>query len=621
MDQYIIQTKFRTGQYDDVLDIFQNEDTTDKLEYYSIVIRIHAIRDNYEQLMASIDELKAFLKDNNIECPFKLIQAELLSTMAYIKRNKLDRSKEILEKIDIQSYQKLMSEKEYNTILEFYYRIKGEMCIVILDYENAIKHFKYALEISQGGIIEDAKYKQCLSFIKIAYSFIRPGDFNQAIGYLEECEATAEEIDDLYINAILQNGFGLLYLNTWKYTQAFRNFNLSLKYWKQIENEFEVSRLMINIGSLYRLMGNYSKSEEILLPALEYQRENKLVLLRVVALYQLIRLYLDQKNKDPLPLLKEIESLLNPEYPSLENELYIISKAYILANSPHVPDKLKAMKILAKISKRQSYMLLIIEGIKLEIYLLLDQYKVYHNKKIEEIILSKIKFIEDFYIGKTEDHFENYLFRSRLHLLKNEFREALDCLAKIEKQSIINNQPLLRVQVEVEKLLVQEKLLKIRDIYRQNYEFMENIPNLDSYIINSYNGGKKEIPIALLILDAGGVLKFSLEFDKGLYLDPNLIGALISAITLFAEQTFGVRSILDKINYHDFDVTIKTDAYYKICYISKEKSVGTEQKVSQIYDYFVKSEYYSKLTNPLFNIDKSNIPDDIKEKFFEIIFS
>lgn len=606
MDINTINQNIHDGKYDDILSFIENP-LNHNVEYDTdlLTAKIYGLKGNYKRALEFINTVLGDEKND-----FKLIYLNLMKSNIYVVIGELQRANMMLTTYNIPSMKEKLSNEEFLQIQEFYNRVCGKLKNEECRYQDARKCLQKSLQFSKE--LKDT-YKQCLNYFEIAVSYFHPGEMDNCEKSLQKCLKLNKEINDIYIHGKINNGLGLMNWNMRKYGQALKYSKIALQTWEKINNPLEIHKLKLNIAAIYRMYGSTEKSDKLLREALEFQIQENYFIDQVYTYWELVQLHIENNYKLSVRYtnrIQELAQLYDIEIIKLHAK---IAKALILSKSINVNDKVKAKQLLNELQENHVVMDIWIYSMKINISLLIEEYIAFGREDIIQHANFLLDKIDTYYSGMTKYYYENYIYKARIKVVCGDFKGALKHLDYIISKASANKQGLLQLQAHVERLKIFEKLAEIKKIYESNIDLFNDIGdnNLNESNQNRYLENNNEIPIILFILDGGGIIRFRYEFNEILKLNPNLVASLLSAINSFAEEAFGMKSNLDRISYHDYEVIIKTENDFQYCYIYKGDTSYAEAKLSTFSKEFQLSDHFKYISNP-YNIDPIPVSDATK---------
>lgn len=150
--------------------------------------------------------------------------------------------------------------------LKEYYKINvhslPDSVLVSLDY-----HYKLADEKNETRQMFNALNSK-------AHTYMLKGRLDKSIGLYSQAEALAIQLDNPYLQSIIMGNTGNIFVKQKKYEKAIQNYSTSLKFFQDQdqnqENEGIQSSLLLRLGNVYSLIGNYNL-------ALEYYQKTLLI--------------------------------------------------------------------------------------------------------------------------------------------------------------------------------------------------------------------------------------------------------------------------------------------------------------------------------------------------------
>ncbi|MCY3414643.1 MAG: hypothetical protein INQ03_23540 [Candidatus Heimdallarchaeota archaeon] len=616
MDEDSLNEWFSTGEFDQLEDLFpKNMEVSPNFNYNFMKLRLFGIRGLFQEGLAFSD----VLLQSSIDNEYTHLKLLILKGMFLLHLERFEEVEQIQSQVTYPIDEDYKLNIEETNILVLVFHLTGILRIEQGRFQEArdilFKSTNYAKLL-------DDHYRISLNYLYIGLSYMYPGELDQATFYYEKCQKILDNHNNLYVEARLENVKGLVYYSKKMFVDSLIHFQSSHRLWNKINNQLEVHKLLLNIGAVYREFGNTSRAEPTLLKALAFQEKNNFYIDQSYTLFELIQLYIQNneldKTKEYYDKLKHITLVQNKDIIHIH---FKISKALILANSPHVPDKIEAKQLLNQIQISSEYKEITLKAMKQNIVLLIEEYKAYRR---EDILLRAYEILDeiDNYYEESEYCLEGLILRAKILIIQGEFVEARRLLFLVSTKAEENEQGLLLLRSVVELNLLYEEFYRIREIYLKNQEISEDLQRAigtPKQNISMDIKENNEFPIMLLALDSGGIIKLSYEFNTQIKINSNLLAALLSAINSFAEEAFGVEGSLDKISYIDFEILMQIYKGIQVCYIYKGNSDNVQTKLLRFIEFAEHKRIVDYIKDPsnIFEIDMDEeMQSDIQQIFY-----
>ena len=180
------------------------------------------------------------------------------------------------------------------------------------------------------------------------------------------------------------------------------------------------------------------------------------------------------------------------------------------------------------------------------------------------------------------------LIESKIDLLEQKYSQALDKIYQAKQIAEQYDLTKLEFQItrEYDAMIEQIKLWKNQTNDIEVHERLEEMKFNELFGKLSTDKYKDELikpeePIALLILDNSGKLRYSKKFSDKIDINGNLISSFLSAINIFSQDLFQTDHSIDRIKHGDYVIMLKSYDAYSICYIFHGDSYLAEKRVEK----------------------------------------
>ncbi|MHA1719535.1 MAG: hypothetical protein ACTSWX_05005 [Promethearchaeota archaeon] len=561
------------------------------------------------------------LKTNNLNV---FIESSLNIAEIYSRKGNLTKSFEFIEMIEnkLKSAENLDVKEilrykiELYNIKSYYHWRNGELA-------KALENIKESLKIG-----EKFGDKHLLGQIYYLHGTIvsESGDLIKGLEILDNSLEILKKFKDKYLISKILNNIGWTYKLQGKLDLAIKNIKLSIDLTKECKMKRGIRIELGNLGVLNWQKGKLNRALHYLNQSLEMDKKigNKMEI--ADTLFYIFTISLDKKNLSESQ--KYLDELKDLDISSGENKrihaLYEVAKALLFKIKPRVKEIYEAEEILKRIidSDVIKFELTVIAMINL-CYLYILELK----QNNDENILSSIKETLQKLLIIAENHhsyqlwIEVYLIQAKFALIQPDFQKARELLTKAQNladskglnrlaKAISEEHDQMLKKTQIWTTLVNSKLpisekLNIAKINPQMERLLRQGDIEDVQI-------KNEIPIALSIIKEDGPVLFSKVFDPGWVADEHLIGALISAFSLFSKQLFSEN--FDRAKFGEYFIIVRSISPILISYIYKGSSYSALRKLKdlskilnkkevwvEINKYIKKNEIFSHQMIPYFN--------------------
>ncbi|MCY3414701.1 MAG: hypothetical protein INQ03_23835 [Candidatus Heimdallarchaeota archaeon] len=609
-----VEHLYNLGKYDEILNLASTLSYSTILEEMKvrlILSRVYGFRGEYDRGKKVLNFLGQFKK----KYAFYYIHALLLRTLHQINKGELSAAKS-----GFKEYRKLedqlsaLSSDRLDTINEVYNRVLAFYYIEKTEYQEGIKYLQIALQFSTK---QENYYLMGLGYYYLGSSYRYLGNIKMSLPFFEKARDCSSKIENRYLEALVENAFGTYYWSIRKYKLALISYQGSLNIWNEIHNTAKKYRVMINMGEVYRVLGNTIKADQYITEAMQYQETHGHSIEQAYALRQLVELHLDSNSAKSNEYLLQLENLKNSHSTEMIDLLYKLSKAIVLNNQDDFITKAESKIILNELIN-SSVKDIALDAMYLNCNILVQEYEAFKNINSVAAMYDILDMIELYNLNAgIETDFQTMVMQAKIEKAQGDFKQALEILDEVEEKATHYELGLLLIQTRFEKLLIYEDLKNMRNIYKYNRSIIE-ITNGEDDEVDSLSFTARGSPILIFILDTAGLIRLKYQFTtEDLEMKSNMLGALLSAINSFASEAFGFEGSVDQISYQGFTVTMFKSGELQFVYISLGDDIMAQDKTVQFERMISNSNIYERLLNPYY-IEEIPVDDYLEQRINEI---
>ncbi len=461
------------------------------------------------------------------------------------------------------------------------------------------------------------------------------GKLDIALDCLQNSLILREEIGNQLNIATSLNNIGLVYQAKGELVIALDHHQRSLTISTKIGNKYHIATSLNNIGAIFNSQGDHDAALENFHKSVALREEIGNDVYTSGTIYRIILTYIDKNDLEKARIYLEKIALLNQKIENAYIDLLErLAESMILKNSGRSMFKIDAQRKLEEIIDEEiiDFRLTIFAMINLS-ELLLEELKFYGEKEVMKEVQNLSEKISDIAREQTAYNIlaESFVIQSKIALLNMNTTKAKSLLAKA--QLIADEKGFKRlaekISFEHDKLL--DKLDQWNDYIGKNASFAERIEFIEFEKLindvihqkfNQFSLSTNEDPVMLLIIDEGGLPRFTKKFISDNTIHENLIGSFLSAINSFGKEAFSSNLPFERMKHHDFSIVMKLEKPLLFCYVFKGQSYSATQKITTIAES-VKAklhEIWDQLNNP-FSAVVSDEDPDMNSLIDEIIYS
>ncbi|MFX0065916.1 MAG: tetratricopeptide repeat protein [Candidatus Hermodarchaeota archaeon] len=417
------------------------------------------------------------------------------------------------------------------------------------------------------------------------------GELNDALAYYQQSLDLFEEIKHTRGVAMSFNNMGLIYHGKGEINSALNCYKKSLSFFEEIGDIISIAASLNNLGSLYQQKNNFDLALECLEKSFELKQQigNDLDISKT--LFSLISVALDRHSlKQAQEYLQDLEQINDRNDSIIINQAYSLACGMVLNSSNRLKDKAEAQKLFEKVSNEEvleftlttTAMLQLFNSLLFELKALGDRRLLNELKKLANNILDLSK--------KQDSHWllaEAYLLQSKLALIDFEIEKAVHLLTQSQKIADEKGLQGLAMQISKEHDTLLEQIDNWKDFNKHNVSLAERVQishlkeSVEQIIqkkIRIIPELPPEEPMIFLILTKAGLIAYSKFFNLAIQINKSLVGAFISAIRMFSEQTFS--QSIDRIKLKEYTILVRLDEPFLLCYVFKGQTYTAQQKLN-----------------------------------------
>ncbi|MHA2032397.1 MAG: tetratricopeptide repeat protein [Candidatus Kariarchaeaceae archaeon] len=569
MDLSLIHKLIDEGSYNDAIKLLSK---IDKKSIEAVTLESLVLREmgNYDKSLTVIGKLfrdKSFkLYDDSDRISKDYIDAKSQELYTKWRNGDFAESMETCREI-IPELEKNELDDSLKFALASLYNIKGNIHSNLGEYlENLDDHKKAA------AIYEELKVDRSIALISnnIGYTYLLMGEINLSEEYLIRSLDLGEKNKKQDYARALSN-YGILLTQKGEFNNAHEYFRQALQIQKQIGNRSETAYTLFELITLTILMGNTDEAQSLL----------------------------DE-------LRSEFEQFPH-EYVSV---LYELAVALVKKSGNRFKLKLEATNILQKIIDKPPFSIHhYVLAMKLLCEILLEELQIYENAEILDEINNIVTKLEEMGQSKGSSWVLNeaLLLKSKLYLIENRVPEAIDTLLeskKIAEQKGLTNlaHHITNVYNDLKYQLgfweeLDQRQASLKERVEQS-DIIDLVQSLQSKSL-TYQIKETEIPIMMLIINSGGLVKLRYKFGNIEGLHEHLIGGFLSAINSFFTDVFTEKNSLDRIRSKDYTILLRSTEEYLFCYIFKGQSLFAAQKLeSFVQEIIIRDDILRRFGSP-----------------------
>lgn len=499
--------------------------------------------------------------------------------------------------------------------------------------EDVEYYLNYAQKVKDNADSSSELFKY---FCSISHNLqgnisLNRGNLKGAMAEYTESIRIKEEIGDNFGISNIYNNMGEVYRTRGDFIQAETYLNQSIDNSSDLVNQSFVAIPMLNLGLLHSQLGDYDLSLEYLLRTYNMTNYLRYPVLLAYILYQLVVVNIRMdKLAEAKGYLGDLEQLHQQYANDMISLLFDTGRAFVLKEGRRTKDKVESQAIFEKIvhDKVIDHEITVFAQMNL-CQLLLEELKQYGDEEVLSEIRKYILGLEEIAVSQNSPRLlaETFLLQSKLALLDLDTTRAKHLLSEamvIAGENDYHNL-FLQLSQEMDKILENERIWQ--DLNSNNNNLVERLDYLElDEIVNNvmYRRLKRvkdlpnEDPKLLLIIDQGGIVRYTLNIGGADKINENLVGAFLTAINSFLNDAFAVESHLEYIKYGNYKIIMKPEDKLLFCYIFEGSSYHATKTVEQIIDFFLKhQQIWTQITS---SFDKlASIPPEITEELNKLI--
>ncbi len=467
---------------------------------------------------------------------------EILVLRAEVSQNLVTPS-ELMQRIDeieraLPDFGHLLEQEKFAQLTARLKRLRGLALFSRGEIDLALETMISAMAMAEAYYCEELAM-QCADNLGSIYQVL--GELDTALEYHKRAAEAFEQMGMSLEYARALENMGLVLQGKKDYEKALELFLHSLRLLQNLRNSYYISRVLLHTISLALELGDGK--------------------LAWYSFYQLSTL----ATQNPSPTVSLREKLALAWLREHENRFASFIQAeelyQELLENPHTLFDMKTFAILGLLSLKMKELTLTgNENIITEILMITGQAEqtALENEAYHLVIeLLKIK--------------------ARIALLEHGYVQARDLLSKareIAEENRLNN---VLLQLEVERKELESQIRTLQQLDRTNASINEKLQFLKlgekfKQIAKQQAWGIPEYPeepIMIMILSKHGVTLYAKSFTPEASIDPQLVGAFISALNEFSREMFSVRGTIERIEHGEYTMLVNPRDMLLFCYVFK----------------------------------------------------
>ncbi|MHA2039455.1 MAG: tetratricopeptide repeat protein [Promethearchaeota archaeon] len=413
------------------------------------------------------------------------------------------------------------------------------------------------------------------------------GDFDQAILSYKQ----ALEIDNTsnLTNYAINYRLGRIYGLKGELDLALEFYEKAFTYSKAMDHKHaNIAANWVNIGSVYRMKGNYDKAVEVLKQSLELKIED--IYYFRLSLFWLVLINLDRNLRNEaeynLSLLKEQSDKIQSK---LFTQTYQLANSLVMKASGRTRDRYEAENLLkqiveGEILEPEIYILSLVSLCEFLIEELENSNDLQVIDEINPVIARLMEIAEKQHSYSVLA--ETNLLQGRLALIMLNLNDARSFLTTAQKIADEHGLQLLAQKISHEHDELLEELETWQSLKKKKASVSKRLKlaSVDG-VMNRMLGKRaveppamiEEEPIMLLIMDTSGNTFFTHIFAMDWDYD-DLFSSFMSAFNTFSSEIFS--KSIDRIKIDENLILISPIEPFLICYVIKGQSYSALKKLN-----------------------------------------
>jgi len=464
-------------------------------------------------------------------------------------------------------------------LLTSVYNLKGEL-------DSALNYALKCLKLNEELNFENGMGR---ALVSVGSVYTLKGDYDNALKNFNRISSMEKPSAETSLQFYMM--MGSIHREKGELDQSIKNFSSAIVLAKERGLLRQLSHHQMYIATIYRMKGEYLKTEDYLEQSLALSQKIKYHMVIMWSLFWLAIIYTDEglteKARKYVDLLKDLDDNSGS---ALLTHVHYFARANMEKMVGTEKNRSKAKKFLKHIiGDTMSYIVIYIRSLLLLCELLLEDLNRSNDFELLEEINNLIN--QSLIVAKKENSnlwlTEITLLQAKLALIQISIPEAKQLLTQAQRFAELNGLTLLAQKISSE----HDRLLKQLEMW-ENLKNM-NAPISDRMELAGIDGdidrvqGKhvisppeliNEEPILLLIMDTSGSTYFNHPFVANWdYSD--LFSSFMSAFNTFSSEIFS--KSIDRIRIGENTILIKQAKPFLACYVIKGQSYPALQKLTR----------------------------------------
>ncbi len=206
--------------------------------------------------------------------------------------------------------------------------------------------------------------------------------------------------------------------------------------------------------------------------------------------------------------------------------------------------------------------------------------------------------------------------KARIALLENGYVQAKELFAKAREIAEKNRLTNVLLQVEVEGKELESQVRTLQQLDKENASINEKLQLLKlgekfRKIAKQQAGGipeEPEQPIMIMILSKHGVTLYAKSFTAETTVDPQLVGAFISALNEFSREMFSGRGTIERIEHGDYTMLVNPRDMLMFCYVFKGSATMAIRRLQKfVSELYLQPLRWDKWKSFMLMVDREDV--------------
>jgi hypothetical protein len=128
-----------------------------------------------------------------------------------------------------------------------------------------------------------------------------------------------------------------------------------------------------------------------------------------------------------------------------------------------------------------------------------------------------------------------------------------------------------------------------------------------------------EEPILIMVLSKHGVTLYARSFTSEATIEPQLVGAFISALNEFSQEMFSVRGSIERIEHGEYTMLVNPRDDLLFCYVFKGSAAMAIRRVQKFVEtLYLQPLHWEKWSSFMLMVDREDVEliDETVDKVF-----